>query len=155
MRTMKKIMDIPQTAPSSCNPIFSWFFKANFNPELICMQDATHLAVKLHRRVMNKDLVIGNQIASKTHLKTMIANSRKDEHGILESHLSFDKMNYDVVQKVFNSKTQKALSKYVPQSEATVFYLNMISCVAEAYLEENTLPGCRIYLAWYLVFICR
>lgn len=97
-----KAMQTMSGLPCECDQvpeIFKEFFFAKWSPETPCMiNDPTHLFVKLFRRLMLRSMMIGNLIAARIILVSLLEQLGKIKCGLSPSHLTEtkDAMNYDV-----------------------------------------------------------
>jgi hypothetical protein len=130
------------------------FFYAKFKPELCSTQDATHIAVKLARRLI-KTLFLGEFVISSSIIKDVIKSFPKSIHLLTVSDFDTkDKMTFKTVQKLLHPGVEKCL-KECEDSEGMLIYIKLIRCVNEAYIDYNCDPDTRIRRAWWIVFFIR
>lgn len=137
----------------SCPTEYMWFFFAKWDLEsAVFVNDPTHLAVKLHRRLMTKNIVIGTKRACRAILYDLVETLDKTDTGISKSDLSdnSDVMRYEIVEKVHSERIIHLLTE--PQQEATKFYLTLTLFTIKAFLDVSQKPKYRIYHAWFVVF---
>lgn len=145
----------------SSSPSTEWIFfkskKKQDNP--ICVQDHIHIGTKLKNRLDKPSIIlpIGNSsLASRGHLVALIENVSKDQHDLSLSDINCkDKMNFRSVQKICDPKVVAALHAYVPQSEGTATYLQMIRDVLRSFMDTSLLPLERVEMLWKWVFFLR
>ena len=88
-----------------------------------------HLCGKLRNRLLspNVRLLIGDPCASVDHLLEIVRTQSKIDHGLVISDICVkDKQNYASCEKVSSDAVLLAL-KQIPASEATQFYIQVIS----------------------------
>lgn len=130
------------------------FFFAKMIPDICSLQDATHIEVKLTRRML-KTIMLGKYVISINYFKQVIENFPKVQHLLTISDLaSKDKMSYEIVKKIMHPGVSDCLKK-LPETEAVLVYLKLMKCVNEAYISFGTSPEMRVRCAWWCVFFCR
>lgn len=119
------------------------------------MQDPVHVVVKMFRALMNKELIIGTGIASRSHLLSLIRHLGKVVTDLSEVQLTQnkDRMSYELARKVCHSKVINELKR--PEEKATKVILELMHHIEIAFIEHDTKPEDRIYSAWYLAIFCR
>lgn len=123
----------------------------------VFVQDAIHIATKLHNRLLNssKVLQIGNKIASLVHLNYW-KNVSKVKHGLVQSDVyPDDRQNFQSFQKTSDIRVMKALENNVVDSEATVRYLKICDYIITSFISKEPTPIDRVYRPWYAVFFLR
>ncbi|XP_031349112.1 uncharacterized protein LOC116175142 isoform X1 [Photinus pyralis] len=153
LKAMKFRTEIPKI-----NLNFPWFQTKLNSTDPLYIQDTVHIGTKLRNCFLNKkiNLTIGNYIASKDHLATLIETVSKDQHLLCETHLSgTDNMNFESVEKISHARVQECLAKYVAESQATVAFLKVIRYVLDSFLEKSLKVCDRIYYMWYAVNFLR
>lgn len=127
--------------------------------EIICfLQDILHIATKLRNRLLNLliALVIGNRVASVTHLKMLINIIAKSIHGLVYSDICpDDRQNFDSLRRVMQPKVRDALAKYVVGSEATIEYIRLCHEITSSLVDVNMPPLERLSLIWRSTFLLR
>lgn len=134
------------------------WFNAYFQPELMCVQDTHHICSKSRNRLYDNTavIVLGNYIASKSHLHILIETMTKDKHLLVPSDLRpLDKMNFRPVLKIMNPIVRTHLKEQVAASLGTSIYLSLMQNVYSSYLDENFEPLERVYSLWYVIFFLR
>ncbi|XP_045023267.1 uncharacterized protein LOC123466338 [Daphnia magna] len=135
------------------------FFVCDFLPScIIFFQDVTHLGAKLRTRLNNtqKSIPLGNFIATTAHIVALQEIIGKDRHGLrVGDVLLEDKMNYDAVRRLSKPHVRELLSQYVPKSEGTCFYLELMDNSTSSYLDKKLSPLDRVYRMWKSVFELR
>lgn len=134
------------------------YFHAEFEPDIIPIQDTVHIGAKLRSRLLKPSIFLpmGDFIISASHLKILTNTVSKDKHCLNSKELSpKDKMNYQSVEKNSDPKVTVLLEKHIPGSEATVLYLRIIHLFVRAFLTKDMEPLKRIYNTWYCVFGLR
>lgn len=147
------------TKLSSSQDVREWpWFHAELHPEIICVQDTTHIGTKLRTRLIKPgiSLPFGDFVASVDHLKYIISHFSKDQHWLVETDIdSQDKMNFASVLKICNEKVLDLLKNDVPNSDATVLYLCIMRNVLDAFMKKQIRLENRLYQLWYSVFLLR
>lgn len=62
-------------------------------------------------------------------------------------------MNYDIAEKICHPRVWTLL--LAESEQATALYLNMMSRLIKAYIDEDSTPAQRIFESWFCVFFCR
>jgi hypothetical protein len=110
------IVDLHVDDPS-LGLIMRWkWFAAGVVKDAIPVQDLIHMGAKLRTRLLKREqfLVIGDKIASCTHLDQMRSSALKSSHLLRDSDLNLqDKMNYGAVERLCKPHINKLLSQYV------------------------------------------
>lgn len=138
------------------NPVFEEFY---FAPILLtdvcCINDPTHLVVKMFWRLIKACLVIGNQRASSAIISYVLREKGKIVTGVDPSIIMCNKdaMNYGRAEKVCQEKIIDLLIE--DGQQATRTYMKMIMYIIEAYIDVDKTPEERIRKAWFVVFFCR
>ncbi|XP_055308257.1 uncharacterized protein LOC129572338 [Sitodiplosis mosellana] len=125
----------------------------------ICfMQDATHGILKLRTCFLRSyaALPMGNKLASVAHLKLLIRNAPKEVHGLVLSDVSpIDRQNFKSFEKCMNIRTRRALQEYIPDSEATSFFLDLCLKVSTSLMDYDITPYERIEMLFHAIFFLR
>lgn len=122
------------------------------------MQDAIHCILKLRNRELNPndEMPMGNKQVSAAHMKVLIREVPKLVHGLVYFDIyPDDRQNYKSMEKCMNERVRKALLDHVPDSEATVMYLQLCSEVAESLMDHDVIPHQRIEKNFHVVFFLR
>lgn len=122
------------------------------------VQDPIHIGTKGRNRLLKHSslLPMGNKQASQSHLKILINVAPKDVHGlVLKDICPDDRQNFGSLEKVMQPRVLKALHDYVPDSEATVMYLKLLSEVTSSYMDNEITPLERIKRIWHAIFFLR
>lgn len=122
------------------------------------MQDIVHITAKLRNRLLNSLIVllIGNKIASISHLKMLINLLPKDTHGLVYSDICpDDRQNYESVKKIMHPNVRTALAQHVIDSEATIEYLQICSEISSSLYDEGLSPLERVFRLWRSTFFLR
>lgn len=99
--------------------------------------------------------MLGNYVASPSHLAIVLNTMPKIEHRLKQTDINAaDKMNFDAVLAVTNERLEPMLEK-VPGSEGTRSFLKLMRCILHSFAEADLTPSKRIYLIWYAVFFLR
>lgn len=113
------------------------------------------MAVKLYRRLMNKQLRIGTGLASRSILINFTENTPKIVSGLTTAEVTDNKdaMNFGIVEKACSDKV---LTKLInPQEYGTKVYLELNRHIIRAYIDDDVSPSERLHSAWYIAFFCR
>lgn len=130
-----------------------WFVES-LNQSEMYVQDTTHIGTKLRTVFLKPSVLLplGNYVASATHLRILIDNTSKQEHGLTKSDLCCkDKMNFRAVEKMCESRVIDNL-RNIASTEGTIIYLQMVKRVLDSYLDKDIAPTERIQLIWMSVF---
>lgn len=133
-------------------------FSDDYQPEFICIQDTIHIGTKGRNRLGKPSvlIVMGNKVASVSHVKILINEVEKDIHGICMKDLCpDDKQNFKSLEKIMDPKVLKVLSENVIESEATVMYYKLFSEVTSSFIAINLSPLERIYKIWHATYFFR
>lgn len=141
-------------------PQFEDWFHADLRPEvnLFVMQDFVHLIAKLNCRLKKASvsLPMGDYNASTTHLRVLIREHSKDQHGLTEGDIDIkDKMNYRAPERLCRQIVTDLLTELVPESRGTVCYLEVMRDSTKAFLDRSLHPLERIELIWKCTFFLR
>lgn len=152
--------DILKLSPSSVLEVegyskhwHSWF-KVRHHTNLAYVQDPVHVAVKLKTRITKPSIILpmGNYLAGIHHLKMVLQNFSKDQHGMRITDIDHkDKQNFEAVLRI-TSKSVLKLLQQIPDAKGTLQYLSILRSIVDIYLDETITPLSRIYKAWYGVF---
>lgn len=126
---------------------------------VVCfLQDIVHIGTKLRNRLLNTlaVLLIGNKIASISHLKMLINSVPKDIHGLVYSDICpDDRQNFDSLQKIMQPKVSAALTKHIVDSEGTIEYIRICKEIISSLYDDDLPPLDRIFLIWRPTFFLR
>ncbi|XP_031332934.1 uncharacterized protein LOC116163219, partial [Photinus pyralis] len=157
-RLLKVMKYVTKLSSAQNNDGWPWFHAELNNPEVICVQDTTHIGTKLRTRLIKPGILLpfGDYIVSSDHLKYIIEHFSKDVHRLVLTDInSQDKMNFTAVLKICDAKVLDLLKSAVPNSEATILYLTIVKNVLDAYMQQDIKLDERLYKIWYSVFILR
>lgn len=124
----------------------------------LCVQDTIHILAKLRNRFLKTTTVLpmGNKQVTLTHLKVLIKVASKDVHGlVLKDICPDDRQNYRAVEKIMEPRVLEALTKYVPDCEATIMYLKLMKEIASSYTDYHIPPLERLQRIWHAVYFLR
>lgn len=122
------------------------------------IQDTTHIITKLRNRLLALSiiLVIGKKQVSVGHLKYLIRHFPKAEHGLVMSDICpDDRQNFGSMEKIMDPKILEMLNNLVPDSEATVNYLQICSEISSSFLDCTISPEERLYRIWHALYFLR
>lgn len=122
------------------------------------IQDTIHLGTKLRNRLLKASILLpmGCKQVSIAHLKILLNEVGKDVHGLVWSDISTeDRQNFLSLEKVMHDRVLNALKKYVPDSEATVRYLELCRDITQSFLDVSLSPLERISMIWRSLYFCR
>lgn len=126
---------------------------------IICfLQDIVHIGTKLRNRLLTflAFVLIGNKIASVSHLKMLINVVSEDVHGLVYSDICpDDRQNFGSLQKIMEPKVRVALEKYIVDSEGTIEYIRICQEITSSLYDDNLTPLERIFLIWRPTFFLR
>lgn len=124
----------------------------------ICVQDTTHIGTKMRNRLLNSSILlqIGNGVASIIHIKFLIDNVPKEEHGLVYSDIfPEDRQNFRSLEKIMNSRVITALKCHVADCESTLIYLKLCHEITTSFIQKEMQPIERIQKIWYAVYFLR
>lgn len=99
---------------------------------------------------------MGKKLASVAHLKILIREAPKSEHGLVLSDVSpVDRQNFKSLEKCMRIRTRNALRRYVPDSEATEFFLKLCYEVTSSLMDHDITPYERIEMIFHAIFFLR
>lgn len=130
----------------------------NIDSTIGFLQDIVHIGTKLRNRLLSIPtiLLIGNKIASVSHLKMLINVVPKDKHSLVYSDICpDDRQNYQSLQKIMEPKVRSALAQYILGSEGTIEYIRICQQITSSLYDDNLLPLDRLYLIWRSTFFLR
>lgn len=123
----------------------------------IFIQDTIHILTKLRNRMLKRSicLPLGNKQISVGHLKLLINTVKIDKHGlVLKDICPDDRQNYRSVEKMLDPRVSEQLKKNIPDSEATVFYLKLLSDI-KGFEDPSLLPEDLLYRMLHTAFFFR
>ena len=138
--------------------IFKDVYFCDTTKPITMIQDTIHLLNRFKTRLNKASIVLpmGKFVASSSHLRIIVNNVSKAEHGLCEYDLTKeDKMNFNATMKMCADRTTSAIEKHVPGSEATLVYLDIMKKIETAFLDSTLLPLKRVYNVWYALFFVR
>jgi hypothetical protein len=143
--------------PSDCPKVFQKFFFSTWNPDFICMQDGVHMGVKQYSALVNKELVIGNGVASRGVLIALAKSTPKALLGFTEKDVAENKdaMSYRLTEKICNDRVLSRLQEDDDDERGTKTYLKLLQFTIRSYVDPTTGVVERIYKSWYIIFFCR
>lgn len=150
-------------------PLNSMRFNSNLNinptsetsqlcDEQVYVQDTTHIGTKLRNRLLKASILLpfGNKVISVSHLKILLDNVPKHQHGLVYNDISpSDRQNFGSLEKVMQKQVLEALKQHVFDSEATIVYINICKWITSSYLDTKLKPTERISYIWRAVFVLR
>lgn len=119
------------------------------------IQDTEHVGTKLRNKLLQPSslLPMGTKQVNISHLKILIKNATKDEHGlVLKDICPDDRQNFGSLQKITELRVRESLQKYVPESEGTAMYLELCQNITTAFLDTALMPTERIRRIWKSIF---
>lgn len=125
----------------------------------ICfLQDSVHNGTKGRNRFLKPSVVLpmGNKLISVSHLKILINKVPKYEHGLTYKDICpDDRQNYASLEKVMEPRVSFALSAYVPGSEGTIAFINLLREITSSLYDDamNTID--RIYHLFHAIYLMR
>lgn len=131
----------------------------HYSPGDTCfMQDATHMGLKLRNRLLKSWEVIpmGNKQVSASHLKLLIQEVPKMIHGLVYTDVApDDRQNFKALQKCMDIRVRNALHDFIPDSEATAFFLSLCSDIISSLMDNDMTPHERIEKLFHAVYFLR
>lgn len=127
-----------------------------FIKEIDVSQDSIHIGTKTRNKLNNvEELPMGNAKVSVNDLKKLLKVD-KSIHGLCLSDISpVDRQNFASFEKITSNRVLNALNMYVPNSEATIKYLQLGRDVVSSYRDFDLKPCERIERMWRSVYFLR
>lgn len=126
----------------------------NIDLTICFLQDIVHIGTKLRNRLLSFSvLMIGNKIASVSHLKMLMNLVSKDVHGLVYSDICpDDRQNFRSLEKIMEPKVRATLKKIVIDSEGTIEYIRLCQEITSSLYDDDLNPLDRIFLIWRSTF---
>ncbi|KAK3932647.1 Error-prone DNA polymerase [Frankliniella fusca] len=104
-----------QSFPESTNNPLIWcgWYVQDLDQEYSYIQDTVHIGTKMRTRFLKDSIILpmGNYVASPTHLRSIIEDISKLEHGLTYTDLkSADKMSFKAVLRMTDSRVLDSLN---------------------------------------------
>lgn len=124
------------------------------------VQDPTHIGTKLRNfllRFKKNPLLFGpNFSINLQHLYYLLHNFSKDQHLLTVSVWNpADRQNFSSVLRMCSTKVTQLLKLKVENSDASVYFLEMIRDVLDSYMDLSLSPLARVEKIWYHLFVLR
>lgn len=125
------------------------------------VQDHFHILTKMRNLLLKtenypKKLRFGRFYIQMSHIAKVMTTSSKDQHFLTKTALNpVDIQNVDSAMKICDSKVVKLLKKNVKDSDATSMFLQIMSDVTAAFIDEKLFPVERLMKMWHALFIVR
>lgn len=104
----------------------------------------------------SEKLPFGKYFIDIEHLENLQKKCSKNEHFLCATTLNpDDRQNFSSVLRMCDKNVTDLLRKYVKNSEATAFFLDIMRDVIGAYMQPNLTPLERIQKIWYSLFVIR
>lgn len=98
---------------------------------------------------------MGSSFVKIEHIKKLLEDQPKNVHRLVLGDICpKDRQNYASLEKIMSDDVIKALAK-VPQSEATIMYLQLCKKITSSYLDITMKPVDRIYNIWSALYFLR
>lgn len=126
--------------------------------KILTIQDILHILTKLRNRLIKpySYLPMGIHYVSIAHFLILVRSIPKTIHGLNRSDIfPEDHQNVTSMQKMMQENVLEALRKYVPNSDATIKYLELAQQVADSFTSLKLTPSDRIYKIWNAIFFYR
>ncbi|KAK4880979.1 hypothetical protein RN001_004298 [Aquatica leii] len=131
----------------------------------VYIQDAVHIGTKMKTTLLKPNVVllmerffVSKDFIEKLieiHLQNLIVTVTKDKHLLCNSDLdNADKMNFRAIDKISSNEVIKLLHG-IPESDATIQYLQITRNIIDAFLNKSSSIADRIYKIWYSTFFLR
>lgn len=139
-----------------------WFgMNADLTRNPFYVQDTVHVGTKLRNfllrtwKNLNK-IPFGKYYIRVQHLKFLVDHLSKDQHQLTDTVLNpIDKQNFQSVLRLCDENVINLLKLHVPNSIATIKFLEITHNIIESYMNPGLSPLERIYKIWYAVFVLR
>lgn len=128
-----------------------------FASEFMTVQDSIHIATKLRNRMLNvENLPMGTGKVSVKDLKKLVLKIDKSVHGLCMTDVSpIDRQNFNSFERITADRVLNALKTHVPNSQATVKFLQLSRDVVSSYREFDLQPSDRVERMFQSVFFFR
>lgn len=129
--------------------------------EPVPIQDPTHVATKGRNRFLrqHKPLRMGDCTCSLEHLKYLLRNIPKTEHGLSEGDIDAnDRMKFLHVQNLLAPRVLYCLDKYVSKehdTRGTIIYFELLRNIIDSFTSTEILAEKRIYILWESIIFFR
>lgn len=127
--------------------------------ETLCfLQDIVHILTKLRNRLLKASMLflLGNKLISVSHLKILINEVSKAEHGLVFSDICpDDRQNYRSFEKVMEERVVNGLTENVIGSEGTIMYIRLSKDIKISLYDDNVHPLVRIGKIWETTYFLR
>lgn len=153
---MKYFSNLGQNVQSA-HPEIPLYYNCNIEGPS-CIQDHVHIATKLRNRLLKPSIIlpIGKKLISVSHLRMLLHNIPKDEHGLVIADICpEDRQNHASVEKITQKRVIETLQTYVDGSEGTIQYLKIISQISSTFTDIELSPLDRVYKIWHSLFMLR
>ncbi|KAK3929653.1 1-phosphatidylinositol 4,5-bisphosphate phosphodiesterase delta-1, partial [Frankliniella fusca] len=132
----------------ACGNPLAWhfWFRAELDLTVVCVQDPTHVATKLRNLLLrNKILCVGKYFISVNHIQFMMDNTSQDQHKLREEDINpKDRMNFKSAEKLFSERVSTLLALKTDDADATCVFLEMANGATEAFFDRKLQPLQRI-----------
>lgn len=121
-------------------------------------QDIVHLCTKARNRLLkpNINLPMGKMKVSIDHLRQLVKHVQKSVHALTYSDVfPIDRMNYTSFEKIVHDRVINALRERVPNSDATIQYLNTFRDIGNSFLLFDLNPLDRVFLIYRGLYFLR
>ena len=123
-------------------------------------QDVIHLLAKMRTRLLlpSNILVLGDVNACAAHLKFIISDFPKEQHGLSARCLDVrDKQNYSCIETILGDGVFECLEKLDNKlcTKGTRKYLEIMRNIRDSFLNKSLSLQKRLYLAWKSLFQLR
>ena len=147
---------VHKTIPSN----WSFYMMPNLMPSSLFAQDVIHLLAKMRTRLLlpSNILVIGDANACAAHLKFVLSDFPKEQHGLSARCLDVkDKQNYSSKETILGEGVLDCLEKLDSKlsTKGTREYLEIMRNIRDSFLNKSLRPQKRLYLAWKSLFQLR
>lgn len=123
-----------------------------------CLQDTVHIGTKWRNRLLvpSIHLPLGSSLISISHLKLLLSNVPKQQHGLVMTDICpEDRQNFGSLQKMMDQRVLNCLNKFVVGSEGTLTYLKICYDITSSLIDEDLHPEERIYRLSYSTYFIR
>lgn len=147
--------------PNGASESVSIYKSSIFNVEptsILYIQDLEHIITKLRNRILDSSICMpmGNELVSVSHLHILLKNVPKQVHKLVKTDIKpEDRQNFRSMEKIMQPHVISALQEYVPDSEATIQYINLCRDLFYSFIDLSLTPRERVYLNWRAVFFFR
>lgn len=106
-----------------------------------CIQDTVHVGTKLRNRLLVPSILLplGNRLISVTHLKLIINNAKKEDHGLVMKDICpDDRQNFGSLEKIMSQRVCVVIHSKLTFEDVKVHWhtSNCVQILHQAYVTK-------------------